>query len=274
MRKLLVLFFVFLIGIAYAESDVLKFVVLPEKGFESDEYTDFAIKKITEYLSDNGIEYVDFDILEKIRKKVEKVYEEKKGESMSLAQLLTISVGGNVYMELSVKVEEKRLQNLENSYSGIPSVSVKQGYFRVSLSAYDASTGRGLGKTLVSTNKAYAGDTSKEVENTVSILVESGLKDILKKINKYLEGGNLISTKFIINTKGISERDISSSIDGIPGVKMKKRKSMSDDLIEYDVLFKGKIDEFVDYLDDILRTLPGVRDVKIDISGSLVIVKV
>ncbi len=58
--------------------------------------------------------------MEKIKKKLEKVYEEKKGEA---------------------------------------------------LSAFDASTGRGLGKVIMTTNKAFGGDTSKYVESLQSLVI-------------------------------------------------------------------------------------------------------
>lgn len=251
----------------------LKFVVVPEREFEKDEYTLFTVNSINEKISDMSIEYVESRVLEKLKKKMEKIYEEKKGETMSFAQLLASEAGGNVYVEVSTKVEEKRMEQLEKSFHSTPSVAVRQVYIRVTMSAYDVLTARGLGKTVVSTNVAIAGNTAEKIERVISVLSEIGLNDIITKIKKYLEGGRIISIK-VIGVKNLSmEKDISSAIDAITSVKMKKRKSMAGGYVEYDVVVKGDIDEFVDNLRDTIEALEGVGKLDVTASQSLVIIK-
>lgn len=253
--------------------ETLKFVVIPEKGFETDEYTLFTINSINEKLSDSSIEYVESDVISKLRKKLEKVYEEKKGESMSFSQLLASEAGGNIYVEVSTKVEDKKMDSLKQSYSGVSSVDVRQVYIRITISVYDVSTGRGLGKSIVSTNVPIAGSTSEKVEKFISKLSSDAFDEVIKKINKYLEGGKVISLKFIGIKDLAIERDVSTMVDGIPVVKVKKRKSMSDGYVEYDVVIKGTTDEFVDSLRDSLETVINSK-FDIDVSQNMVIVKI
>jgi len=249
----------------------LRFVVLPEDGYQQDDYTKYAIDVMNEKISEMNIEYVEPDVLEKIRRKLEKVYEEKKGESMSLSQLLSSSVGGSVYIEVSTKVELKEMKSGQSSFSGIPVVGVYQGYVRLNLKAFDASTGRGLGKVIMTTNKAFGGDTSKYVEALISDLAIKGLEEVLKKIKSYVKGGNLISLK-VIGIRNISdEREFSQILDGMPGVKLKTRRAMSGDYVEYSVIFKGSIDEFVDSLTDSLSISLSLSK-PVDVSGNQVIV--
>ncbi|MEN2998055.1 MAG: DUF6175 family protein [Brevinematia bacterium] len=278
MRRTLMTSFIFcLLGSMAFPSDLtkaLKFVVIPEKGYEKDEYTLLSVSSINEGLSELSIEYVENEVVAKLRKKMEKIYEEKKGEGMTLSQLLATEVGGNVYVEVSVKVEEKKMETLKKAYQDVPAVDIKQVFIRITLSAYDASTGRGLGKTILSTNAPVAGNTSERVERLISKMSEDGLKEIMKKVNKYLEGGELVSVK-VMGVKDIStEREISTSISTIPSVKMKKRKSMSDGYVEYEVVVKGSIGEFVDDLRDCLETVSGVGKLDITMSQNLIIVKI
>jgi hypothetical protein len=277
--KFFIIFFTLLVfsSLSFGDtSDVIKglrFVVLPESGYQGDDYTKYAINVINEKISEMNIEYVEPDVLEKIKKKLEKVYEEKKGEAMSLSQILSSSVGGSVYIEVSTKVDIKEMKSSQNSFSGVPAVGVYQGYVRLNLSAFDASTGRGLGKVIMTTNKAFGGDTSKYVESLISDLAVKGLEEVLKKIENYVKGGNVISLK-VIGIKNVSsEKEFSQILDGIPGVKLKTRKAMSGDYVEYSVIFKGTIDEFIDDLTDSLSTSLSLGKPSVDLSGNQVIVK-
>lgn len=252
----------------------LKFVVVPESNYQNDEYTLFTVSSLNEKLSSLGVEYVEPTVIEKLRKKLAKVYEEKKGQAMTFSQLLASEAGGNVYMDVSTKVEDREMSSLTSSYQGTPSVRVRQVHIRIVLSSYDVSTGRGLGKVIVSTNVPIAGNTSEKIEGMISKLSESGLNDIISKIVKYLEGGRLVSLK-VIGIKNISnEREISTMIDGLPSVKMKKRKSLSEGYVEYDVVVASKTDEFVDELRDSLETLPSIQKPDITYSQNLIIVKI
>jgi len=278
--KFFIIFFTLLVfsSLSFGDtSDVikgLKFVILPESEYQEDDYTKYAINVINEKISEMNIEYVEADIVEKIRQKLEKVYEEKKGEAMNLSQLLSSSVGGSVYIEVSTKVDIKEMKSSQSSFSGVPTVGVYQGYVRLNLSAFDASTGRGLGKVIMTTNKAFGGDTSKYVESLISDLAVKGLEEVLKKVENYVKGGNVISLK-VIGIKNVSdEREFSGILDGIPGVKLKARKAMSGDYVEYSIVFKGTIDEFVDDLTDSLNTSANFKKPSVDISGNSLIVNV
>ncbi|MCX8096734.1 MAG: hypothetical protein N3D81_04480 [Spirochaetes bacterium] len=251
----------------------LKFVVVPESNYQNDEYTLFTISSLNDRLSSIGVEYVEPTVLEKLRKKLAKVYEEKKGEVMTFSQLLASEAGGNVYIDVSTKVEDREMSSLTSSYQGAPSVRIRQVHIRITLSSYDVSTGRGLGKVIVSTNVPIAGNTSEKIEGVISKLSESGLNDVISRIIKYLEGGRLVLLK-VIGVKSTDEREISTVIDGISSVKMKKRKSLSEGYVEYDVVIVGKTDDFVDELRDSLRTLPSIQKTDITHSQNLVILKV
>lgn len=267
---LVIIFSIFCFG---GEYDIIRFIVIPEKGLEEDEFTVLSINSILEYISDNSLEYVDYSILEDLKKKVRRVFEEKKGEEVNFSQLLAMESSANVYVEVSTKIEEKVMKNLTTSYSQVPSVDVKQFYVRIVLSAYDSSTARALGKTIVSTNVPVAGNTYEKIEKIVSKLSKDGFEDLLKKIKKYLEGGQLISVK-VIGVRDLSyEKDISMIIDSSVGVRMKKRKSMTENYIDYDVIVKGNVDEFIDsFRDNMESFFPG--KLSFTVSKNLVVVKI
>ncbi|MCX8029181.1 MAG: hypothetical protein N2712_04205 [Brevinematales bacterium] len=249
----------------------LKFVVLPEKEYQNDDYTLLVVSLINDKLSSRNIEYVESTILEKIRKKVTSIYEEKKGQGMTFSQLLASEAGGNVYVEISAKVEDKEMQQMQNSYPGVPSVRVRQLYARIVIGAYDVSTARGLGKAIISTNVLIAGNTSEKIEKVISKLSEDGFNEVLNKVVKYLEKGEMVSLRVIGIKKVSSEKEFSSLLDSLPSVKIKKRKSLSEGYIEYEVVVDPTVEEFINDLRDSLETTTSKFD--ITTSQNLVIVQ-
>ncbi|MFN4244784.1 MAG: hypothetical protein ACK4F9_01365 [Brevinematia bacterium] len=265
--------------ISFGSNDIEKFkhivkvVVIPEKKLESDEYTMFSVSYLNSVISEMGIEYVEPVVLDKIKKKVKKVLEEKSGEAVSFSQLLASESGANVYLEVSTKVEEKRMENLTKSYSGVPQVDLKQVYVRIIISLYDVSTGRGLGKTVVSTNVPVAGNTPEKIEKIVAKLSKDGLDDSFQKLANYLSKGSTVYLKFMGVKDLYIEREISKVLDSLASVKMKKRKGMSGGYVDYDVVITGTIDEFTEELRDAFdNTYIKIND--ITLSQNLILVSV
>lgn len=120
----------------------LRFVIVPESNYQNDEYTLFTISLLNDRLSSLGVEYVEPTVLEKLLKKLAKVYEEKKGEVMTFSQLLASETGGDVCIDVSTKVEDREMSGLSTSYQDVSSVGIRQVHIRITLSSRDVSTGK------------------------------------------------------------------------------------------------------------------------------------
>lgn len=120
----------------------LRFVIVPESNYQNDEYTLFTISLLNDRLSSLGVEYVEPTVLEKLLKKLAKVYEEKKGEVMTFSQLLASETGGDVCIDVSTKVKDREMRGLSTSYQDVSSVGIRQVHIRITLSSRDVSTGK------------------------------------------------------------------------------------------------------------------------------------
>jgi len=234
------------------------------KSMGKDEDLKFLVDTINSYLSELGIEYVEYKRSLELSKKFESVYEEKKGETMSLAQLLAQDIKAPIYIEvdLNVKVEP---------YTKLKGWVLVDGM--ANLKAYDSSTARGLGTSQAGNrlvNNSSDQDKAKKV--VLSYIAKKTLQDLLPKIEKYLVKGEKIEVK-VIGLKGLKAvKDFSEFLSTLPGTQDSKRKSLSGDTAVFEVLYGGGIETFINDLADMSSTYPEYEKMNVDQSGNSVII--
>ncbi len=225
----------------------------------------FLVDTINSYLADLGIEYVDFKTSLNLSKKFLSVYEEKKGESMSIAQMLATEIKAPVYIEIdvdsSVQPYTKKGWTLVNGIA--------------TLKAYDSSTARGLGTAQAGNrlvNNSEDADQAKKI--ILTYIAKKTLVDLLPKLEKYLAKGEKIDLK-VIGLNGLKEvKDFSNFLNVLPGLQESKRTSLSGDTAVFEVIYGGGVEAFVNDLADMSVNYPEYENVDVQQSGNSVVITI
>lgn len=230
------------------------------KTMDKDRDLKFLVDTVNSYLADLGIEYVDYSKSLELSKKFKAIYEEKKGEAMSLAQMLANDIKAPVYIELDIDVKVEPYQKL-------------QGWILVegiaNMKAYDSSTARGLG-TAQAGNKLVnnASDEEKAKKVVITYIAKKTLQDLLPKLEKYLMKGEKIELK-VIGLKDLkSVKDFSAFLNTLPGIQESKRKSVSGNIAVFEITYGGGVEEFLNDLADMAITYPEYEKMKVDQAGN------
>lgn len=244
--------------------DISFLVFVPNDKIEEIEDSDFYkvfIEIVNSKLSEYGLNYVEFKRSMELSKKFQYIYEEKSGQTMSLAQMLAQELKADVYIEVDAEVRDNLATSTFSDTTIIGSIK-----------AYDASTGKGLGSSTFSRNKK---SQKSAFENRIDILtevVEQEMPKVLKMIEDYFQRGIRINV-VIIGFKNVSEeREFSNILDRLPGIGSKKRKSISGNASEYEITYKGGSSDFVDDLINAVATDPKYSKIKIDQSVNKIII--
>lgn len=230
---------------------------------DSQEEYKMLIEGINSKLSELGLDYVDFNRIRDLSKKFSLIYEEKSGQSMSVAQMMAQDVKANVYIEADIDIKYELVAG--NNVSIIAVGTLK---------AYDSSTGRGLGVVSFSRPKRTSRGIFTAKMEVITEIASVDLLKLLKSVEEYYLRGIRIDVS-VIGFRSLSEeRDFSSIIDTLPGLESKRRKSISGDIAEYEITYKGGAAVFVDDLIDVISGHPKYSKVSIDQSANRVIIRI
>ena len=241
------------------------FLVLPPSdklvSLQSDEDLKMFVEVVNSELSSLGLSYVDLNRAMDLSKKFSLIYEEKTGEAMSIGQLVAQEVKAPVYLEVDISFNPKFISG--NYVELIASGAIK---------AYDSSTGKGLGVVPFSRElKSNKGLNQAKIK-VLHAAAKVGLSRILETIENYLSSGVSISVKVVGFKKISDEKDFLTFLDSLPGINSRKRKSISGNIAEYEINYKGGVSAFVDDLIDLASSDPKYSNISVDQSGNLVIV--
>ncbi len=224
----------------------------------------FLVDFINSCFSELGIEYLEYEKSLELSKKFRKVYEEKRGQDMTLAQLLAQEIKAPIYIEVDLNVKVEPYPKLKNWI-------LVDGM--ANLKAYDSSTARGLGSAQAGdrlvNNSSNEGKAKKVV---LSYIAKKALKDLLPKLEAYLAKGDKIEVK-VIGLKTLKDvRDFSEFLNTLPGVKENKRKLISGDTAVFEIVYEGGVELFLNDFVDISASYPEYSKVKLDQSGNSVVI--
>ncbi|MGB9621708.1 MAG: DUF6175 family protein [Brevinematia bacterium] len=230
------------------------------KTMEKDEDLKFLVDTVNSYLSDLGIDYIDYKRSLDISKKFLAIYEEKKGETMSLAQMLANEIKAPVYIEVDIETKVE-------PYPKLKGWILVEGV--ANMKAYDSSTARGLG-TSQAGNKLVnnASDENKAKKVVITYIAKKTLQDLLPKLEKYLMKGEKIEVK-VIGLKDLKAvKDFSTFLNTLPGMQENKRKSISGNMAIFEITYGGGVEEFLNDLADMAITYPEYEKMKVDQAGN------
>ncbi len=241
-------------------------VFCPQEKFSTlsqNEDLKMFINYVNSYLADLGLEYIDFQRSVNLAENFVSIYEEKKGEVMSLGQLLALELKAPVYIEVDI----------DFNYNFVAGEDVDLDVKGV-VKAYESSTGKGLGVFPFSKNIKSRGGIVSTKNKAMVVASRIGLVNVLKRMEEYLSKGIKIEVK-VIGVKNVGkEKSFSTFLDSLPGMKGKQRKSLSGDVAIYDVSYSGGVSVFVDDLINAASESSEYSDISIDQSGNSVIVKI
>ncbi|MFN4244988.1 MAG: DUF6175 family protein [Brevinematia bacterium] len=232
------------------------------RSMDKDEDLRFLVDTINSYLSELGIEYVDFKRSLELSKKFRAVYEEKKGESMNLAQMLANEIKAPIYIEVDIDMKVEPYPKLKG-WVLVEGIST--------MKAYDSATARGLG-TSQAGNKLVnnSSDEAKARKVILTYIAKSTLKELLPRIEKYLMKGEKIELK-VIGLKSLKDiKDFSTFLNSLPGIQELKRKSVSGNLAVFEITYANGVEEFLNDLSDMTSAYPDYENMKVDQAGNSV----
>lgn len=230
---------------------------------DSQEEYKMLIEAINSKLSDLGLDYIDLNRIRDLSKKFTLIYEEKSGQSMSIAQMMAQDVKANVYIEADI--------DIKYDFVAGNNVSI---LLVGSLKAYDSSTGRGLGVVSFSRPKKTSRGMFVAKTEGISEVVSIDLIKLLKNVEDYYSKGIKIDISIIGFKSLTEEKEFSTILDTLPGLSSKKRKSISGNVAEYEIVYKGGASVFVDDLIDVVSTHPKYSKISIDQGANRVIIKI
>lgn len=182
---------------------------------------------------------------------------------MSIAQMMAQDVKANVYIEADIDIKYDFI-----SGNNVSIVAVG------TLKAYDSSTGRGLGIITFTRPKKTSRGMFVAKTEVISEIVSIDLLKLLKNVEDYYSKGVKIDIS-IIGFRNLSEeKEFSTILDSLPGLGAKKRKSISGNIAEYEIVYKGGVSAFVDDLVDTLSNDPKYSKVSIDQGANRVVIKI
>lgn len=235
------------------------------RSMDKDEDLRFLVDTINSYLAELDIEYVDYKRSLEMSKKFMAIYEEKRGQAMTLAQMLANEIKAPVYMEVDITVKSEP----HEKYKGW---TVVEGI--ANIKAYDSSTARGLGSSQLGQKLVNNASDDRNARRVVlTYIAKKTLQDLLPKIEKYLMKGEKIELR-VIGLKDLKAvKDFSTFLNTLPGIQEVKRKSVSGDLAVFDITYGGGVEAFLNDLADLAITYPEYEKMKVDQAGNSVSIK-
>jgi len=214
-----------------------------------------AVGMANRYLAENGLEYVDLEQIEQIKKDQAAAYEEETGQSVSMIQWIAGKLNADIYIEVSVNTHPSVK---DGKYYGSASVSLKN---------FDASTGAGRGTAFYQTvppamstvstadavNNAVASATYNAIRNAVGQAVVYTKKELVQGIKYSLVMQNTSDSKLMRTFMKKLKRK----------VKSVRRISASPEETKYEVRLIGRIEDLEDIVYGTADDITGLEGVSL-----------
>ena len=210
-----------------------------------------AVGMANRYLSENGMEYVDIDQIEQIKKDQAAAYEDETGQAVTMIQWIAGKLNADIYIEIVVDANS----NTKNSrYYGSASVSLKN---------FDASTAAGRGSSYYQTVPPAMSTVSEEdaLNNAVASATFNAIKKAVEQARAYTQKELTQGIKYDLVVQNTFDsrlmRDFMKKMER--KVKSIKRVSTSPEETKYEVRLIGRIEDLEDLVYDVSEGLAGLE---------------
>ncbi len=212
-----------------------------------------AVGMANKYLSQNGMEYVDMDQIERIKEDQMAAYEAETGQGISVLQWIAGKLNADIYIEVSV---DANTETKKGKYFGSASVSLKN---------FDASTGAGRGTAFYQTVPPAMSTVSTEdaLNNAVASATYKAMQEALKQAENYTEKELRQGIKYQLVLQNTSDaramRDFVKKMER--EVQEIRRLSYSPSEAKYEVRLIGKISDLEDIVYDVSESVDGMAGI-------------
>lgn len=210
-----------------------------------------AVGMANKYLSENGMNYVDLDQIERIKKDQEMVYEEETGQSISMIQWIANKLNADIYIEVAI---DSSSETKNNRFYGSASVNLKN---------FDASTGTGRGTAFYQTMPPAMSMVSEKdaLNNAVASATFNAIKKAIEQAQVYTrqELSEGIKYTLIIQNTPDSRmmRDFEKKMER--KVKSLRKLSYAPEESRYEVRLVGRITDLEDAMYDVTEGVTGME---------------
>ncbi len=224
--------------------------------YDEDQVTDpflatTAVGMANKYLSQNGMNYVDLDQIERIKKDQEMVYEEETGQSISIIQWIANKLNADIYIEVVVDANS---ETKNGRHYGSATVNLKN---------FDASTGNGRGTAFYQTVPPAMSTVSEKdaLNNAVASATYNAVRNAVEQAEVYTEkelSQGLQYTLVVQNTPDSRMmRDFQKKLER--KAKSVKRLNFAPEESKYEVRLIGRISDLEDLVYDVTEGIDGME---------------
>ena len=210
-----------------------------------------AVGMANKYLAENGMEYVDLEQIERVKKDQAAAYEEETGQSVSMIQWIAGKLNADIYIEVSVDTNSS---SKGGKYYGSASVSLKN---------FDSSTGAGRGTAFYQTIPPAMSLVSESdaVNNAVASATYNAIKKAVEQAEVYTKKELVKGIKYDLVIQNTPDsrlmRDFMKKLQR--KVKSVRRISASGEETKYEVRLIGRIEDLEDVVYDTAESVPGME---------------
>ncbi len=214
-----------------------------------------AVGMANKYLAENGLEYVDLEQVEQIKKDQAAAYEEETGNSVSMIQWIAEKLNADIYIEVSVDTNSR---TKGGKYYGSASVSLKN---------FDASTGSGRGTAFYQTVPPAMSTVSTEaaVNNAVASATYNAIRKAVQQAEIYTRKDLVQGIKYSLVMQNTSDSKLMRAF--MKGVERKvksiRRLSTSPEETKYEVRLIGRMEDLEDIVYDVAGSISGLEGVSL-----------
>ena len=212
-----------------------------------------AVGMANKYLAENGLEYVDLEQVEQIKKDQAAAYEEETGNSVLMIQWIAEKLNADIYIEVSVDTNSR---TKGGKYYGSASVSLKN---------FDASTGSGRGTAFYQTVPPAMSTVSTEaaVNNAVASATYNAIRKAVQQAEVYTRKDLVQGIKYSLVMQNTSDSKLMRAF--MKGVERKvksiRRLSTSPEETKYEVRLIGRMEDLEDIIYDVAGSISGLEGV-------------
>ncbi len=210
-----------------------------------------AVAVANRYLSENGMEYVDLDQIEQIKKDQALAYEDETGKSVSIIQWIAGKLNADIYIEIVVDANSS---TKGRKYYGSASVSLKN---------FDASTAAGRGSSYYQTVPPALSTVSEAdaLNNAVASATYNAIGKAIEQARSYTRKELYQGIKYDLIVQNTSDSRLMRSFMKKMERKLKsiKRISTSPEETKYEVRLIGRIEDLEDLVYDVSEGLAGLE---------------
>src|SRR6056297_2925052 len=232
--------------------DNLVYMVYYNEETEDDPFlAKTAVGMANKYLSQQSLDYVDMEQVERIKEDQMAAYEAETGKGVTVLQWIAGKLNADIYIEVSV---DAQTETKKSRYYGSASVSLKN---------FDASTGAGRATAFYQTVPPAMSTVSVDdaVNNAVASATYKAMQEALKQAQNYTEKELRQGIKYQLVLQNTPDaravRDFVKRMER--QVEEIKRMSYSPEEAKYEIRLIGKITDLEDIVYDVSESVDGMQ---------------